>query len=251
VGAVPVALEKRVLSLVGELIGLVELDEFCAGLLHALREAVPSDWSALNELPAELPRTVSLSEPSVPDELHQVFARLGTQNPIADHFIRTGDGRATRISDLVSRRQLHQLELYQRVYRQLGIEYQIAFTLPSQAARILGVVLSREQKDFSARERDLLNLARPYVIQLYRNALAHTMNGHGSQIKLENLERLGLTRRQAEVLRLVATGHTAPEAAAALGIASRTAQKHLEHCYRMLGVTNRSEASRAAWAAAG
>jgi DNA-binding CsgD family transcriptional regulator len=243
--------EKRVLALVGELIGLVELDEFCHGLMQALREAVPSDWAALNELPADLPRTISLTEPLVPVELHQLFARLGIENPIAAHFMRTGDGRATRFSDLVTRAQLHQLELYQQVYIHLGVEYQIAFTIPSLSTRLLGVALSREQTDFTDRERDLLNLARPYVIQLYRNALAHTMRGASPQIELEHLEALGLTRRQAEVLRLIATGHSAPEAATALGIAPRTAQKHLELCYRVLGVGNRSDASRAAWAASG
>jgi DNA-binding CsgD family transcriptional regulator len=243
---VPATLEQRVLSLVGELIGLVELEEFCGGLMKTLRDVVPSDWCALNELPAHPPDTVSLTEPEVSAEMHELFARLGTQNPIAAHFIRTGDGRATRFSDLVTRRQLHQLELYKQVYRPLRIEYQIAFTIPSRATRLLGVVLSRERHDFSDHERDLLNLARPYVIQLYGNALAHTISSNG--IEIENLQALGLTRRQAEVLRLIATGHTAPEAAAALGIAARTAQKHLELCYRALGVSNRSEASRIAWA---
>lgn len=239
------------LRLIGELVGLVELDEFCNGLLRILREVVPSDWSALNEVPADPPSTVSLAAPPVPAEIHELFARLGEQNPIAAHFIRTGDGLATRMSDLVTRRQFHQLEIYQHLYSHLRVEYQIAFTLPSQATRLLGVVLSRERRDFTAGERDLLNLARPYVIQLYRNALAHTMRNTGPQIKPETLQALGLTRRQSEVMRLIATGRTAPEAAAALGIAPRTAQKHLEHSYRILGVTNRSDASRAAWAACG
>jgi DNA-binding CsgD family transcriptional regulator len=243
------SLEKQALLLVGELIDLVEVGEFCNGLLQVLREVVPSDWSALNEVPADVPGAVSLTEPPMPAEMHYLFARLGEQNPIAAHFIRIGDGRATRMSDLVTRRQFHQSEIYRLLYSRLRVEYQIAFTLPSRAARILGVVLSREHRDFTVRERDLLNLARPYVIQLYRNAVAHTMSNTGSQIKLETLQVLGLTRRQSEVLGLIATGHTAPEAAAVLGIAPRTAQKHLEHCYRVLGVTNRSQASRAAWEA--
>jgi len=243
------SLEKQALLLVGELIDLVELGEFCNGLLQVLREVVPSDWSAINEVPADVPGAVSLTDPPMPAEMHDLFARLGEQNPIAAHFIRIGDGRATRMSDLVTRRQFHQSEIYRLLYSRLRVEYQIAFTLPSRAARILGVVLSREHRDFTVRERDLLNLARPYVIQLYRNALAHTMSNTGSQIELETLQVLGLTRRQSEVLGLIATGHTAPEAAAVLGIAPRTAQKHLEHCYRVLGVTNRSQASRAAWEA--
>ncbi len=246
----PVSLEKRALSLVGELLGLLDLDELCHGLLHVLRDEIPADWCAIHELPAEMPQTISLTDPPVPVEVHEAFARLAGENPIADHMLRTRRGRATRFSDLITRRQLHELALYREVYRRLGVEYQIAFTLPSGAERILGVALSREHHDFTARERDLLNLARPYLIQIYRNALAH---GDGrdrpaTPIPLENLQALGLTRRQAEVLALIATGHTAPEAAATLAIATRTAQKHLERCYQTLGTTNRTQASRLAWA---
>ena len=48
---------------------------------------------------------------------------------------------------------------------------------------------------------------------------------------------------------LVAGGHWRTFAAAALGIGVRTAQKHLEHCYRTLGVSDRSQAARLAWEA--
>lgn len=231
------------------MIGLLELEEFCAGLLTALRRSVPADWSALHELPADLPRTVSLTEPAVPAELHLAFARYGLENPLVAYYLRTRDGRATRFSDLVTRRELHRLSLYREVYRLLGVEYQIAFTLPSASQRVLGVALSRGTRNFSASERDLLNLARPYLIQAYRNALAHTAlaSGAGRQILVADLCALGLTRRQAEVLRLVAMGHSDQDAATALGIAPRTAQKHLEHCYRTLAVSGRSQASARAW----
>jgi DNA-binding CsgD family transcriptional regulator len=249
---ISVALEKRVLLLIGEVIGLLDLNEFCDGLLQALREAVPADWCALNEVPADPPHTISLTDPPVPAEIHHAFARYASQNPIAAHFLRTRDGRATRFSDLITRRQLHRLDLYRQVYQPLAAEYQIAFTLPSGAERILGVALSRGKRDFTATERDLLNLARPYLIQAYRNALAHTALDRqaGPSITTSALQALGLTRRQAEVLRLIAMGHSSQRAAAALGIAERTAQKHLEHCYRTLNVTNRSQASQLAWATA-
>jgi DNA-binding CsgD family transcriptional regulator len=242
-----------VLSLVGELIGLLDLDELSRGLIHALQEAVPADWSALNEVPADLPRTISLTDPPLPPSTHKAFAHYAPQNPIAAYFLRTRDGRATRISDLMTRRELHRLDIYRYVYQPLGVEYQIAFTLPSNAERILGASLSRRRRDFTARERDLLNLSRPYLIQIYRNALEHSraIAGTDSQLPLPQLEALGLTRRQAQVLRLIVTGRSAPQAGAALGIAPRTIHKHLEHCYRVLGVAGRGEASRVVWAAAG
>ena len=240
------------LSLLGEVIGLLELDELSYGLLRGLREAVPSEFCAIHELPADLPHTVSLTDPPASPAQHRAFARYASQNPIAAYFMRTRDGRATRFSDLITRRELHQLDLYREVYEPLEVEYQIAFTLPSGAERILGVALSRCKRDFTASERDLLNLARPYLIQAYRNALTHTdlMQASGTSVSIAALRGLGLTERQAEVLRLVSMGYSSRHAATALGIRVRTAQKHLEHCYRALKVNNRSEASRVAWATA-
>jgi hypothetical protein len=75
------ALEKRVLVLIGDLIGLLDLGEFCHGLLHALRDAMPADWCALNEVPADLPHTISLTDPPVPAEMHYAFARYASQKP--------------------------------------------------------------------------------------------------------------------------------------------------------------------------
>lgn len=247
------SLDKRTLEIVGEVIGLLELKDLCRGMLRALREAVPAEWCALNELPANLPHTISLTEPPVPPEVHAAFAKYGLQNPLAAYYLRTSNGRAMRFSDLLTRRELHRLELYREVYTQLGVEYQIAFTLPSGSHQVLGIALSRGKRDFTATERALLNLVRPYLIQAYRNALAHTAlaRGAGRQIVLDDLTALGLTTRQAEVLRLVAMGRSDHDAAAALGIGVRTAQKHLEHCYRTLGVGDRSQAARLAWETTG
>jgi DNA-binding CsgD family transcriptional regulator len=245
-------LERRVLGLIGEVVGLLDVEELCHGLLHALRETVPAEWCAINELPADLPHTVSISEPVAPPEVHAAFARYGGENPLVEYYLQTHDGRAMRFSDLITRRELHRMDLYREVYRHLDVEYQIAFTLPSARQRVLGIALSRGKRDFTARERDLLNLARPYLIQAYRNALDYTQlaRGAGRQILAEDLRALGLTQRQAEVLRLVAMGNSDQDAAAALGIGTRTAQKHLQHCFRALEVTDRSQAARLAWGAA-
>jgi DNA-binding CsgD family transcriptional regulator len=104
--------------------------------------------------------------------------------------------------------------------------------LPASHRRVLGIGLSRGKRDFTATEHDLLNLARSYLILAYRNALAYTRlaPGAGRQIVVADLRVLGLTQRQAEVLRLVAMGYSNQDAAHALGMRLRTVQKHLERC---------------------
>ena len=55
-----------------------------------------------------------------------------------------------------------------------------------------------------------------------------------------------LTRRELEVLRLVAEGHSNSQLARMLWVTEQTVKFHLSNIYRKLGVSNRTEASR--WA---
>ena len=57
---------------------------------------------------------------------------------------------------------------------------------------------------------------------------------------------IGVTRREAEILRLVAEGHSNADVARMLWIAEQTVKFHLSNIYRKLNVSNRTEASR--WA---
>jgi DNA-binding CsgD family transcriptional regulator len=56
----------------------------------------------------------------------------------------------------------------------------------------------------------------------------------------------GLSRREVEVLRLVADGRTAGEIASQLFISSRTAEHHIQNIYTKIGVSSRAAATR--WA---
>ena len=243
------AVDSRVLRLVGEVMGLLTMDELCEGLLFGLQQALPADFYAINEVPGNVPGAISIAEPPIPESGHRAWARYGHQNPLAHHFMHSRDGRPTRFSDVISRRDLHRLEIYTEIYAPLGVEHQIAFMLPSRPQQVLGVALSRTRRDFTAAERDLLGVARPYLIQAYRNALAFSDLARPEEptIPVGDLQQLGLTRRQAEVVRLIAMGRSDQHAADALGIGIRTVQKHLERAYRALGVGNRSQAAGLVW----
>jgi DNA-binding NarL/FixJ family response regulator len=250
------SIDPRLLELIGDLQGILELSEFRIELLHALRRALPADWVSINDIGPTPETTVVLVDPAPTPELFEPFARYAHQNPLVELYARTRNGRAMRFSDLITTEQLHELELYKQVYEPLGVEFQIAFTLPHEKDRILGVALSRGERDFSDEERDLLEQARPFLIQAYRNAIRYTealadrgrAGIHHVTPDADRLVTLGLTRRQSEVLLLVATGASEREIAARLEISHRTVEKHLERCYRRLGVNNRSLAASIAWA---
>lgn len=242
------------LQLIGDTHSLLDLAEFRIELLAALRRAVPADWVSLNDIGPTPEDAIVIADPEPPAELIPEFLRYSDQNPLLAHHAATLDGRPSRMSDFITRQELHSRELYTHVYAKLGVEYQIAFTLPSERGRVLGIALSRGDHDFSDGERDLLADARPFLIQSYRNAIRFTEElcrpaavGPGRRAAL--IER-GLTTRQSDVLLLVATGGSERSIASQLGISHRTVQKHLERTYRVLGVSSRSEAAAIVWATA-
>ena len=58
-------------------------------------------------------------------------------------------------------------------------------------------------------------------------------------IDVEDIE-VGLSAREHQVARLLATGQTTASAGAALGISAHTARRHAERVYAKLGVHNRA-----------
>ena len=52
----------------------------------------------------------------------------------------------------------------------------------------------------------------------------------------------GLTGREAEVLGLLARGHSNNEIAARLDLSVRTVERHITSCYRKIGARRRTEA---------
>jgi DNA-binding CsgD family transcriptional regulator len=64
---------------------------------------------------------------------------------------------------------------------------------------------------------------------------------------LTNLVEAGLTRRELEVLQLMARGYTNPQIAEALSLAEGTVKNHLSSIYSKIGVRSRGEAVAWAW----
>jgi DNA-binding CsgD family transcriptional regulator len=241
--------DERLLDLIGEVHGLLGIEEFRRGLVVALKEAVPSDWVSINDVGPEPGQVWVLAEPELPAETYESFGRYMHQNPLVAHMTDARRrGAPVRLSDLTSQQEFHALEIYREVYRPIGLEYQIAFTLPREPPYLLGVALSRRRRDYTDGERDLLSRARPFLIQGYRNAVSfEAERGRGGAAMIEALRAAGLTGREAEATALVARGSSSADAAARLGVGVRTVDKHLQHAFAKLGVTTRSRAAAEAW----
>ena len=253
----PGAIDARLLELVGDVCGLLDIDELRHGLLDALHRALPSDYVSLNDIGPGAGEVVALVTPDASPELHEAWVRNAHENPLLQYYLRTLDGRAMRFSDVCTAAQLHGLALYREVYEPMGVEHQMSFTLPAGPRRVLAVALSRRDCDYSDDERELADRVRPFLIQAYLNAIAYQSARVGLQAArpttplLESLLAVGLTQREAQSLRLVALGRSNHHVAEALGISHRTVGKHLERGFRKLGVSDRSSAAARVWELAG
>ena len=76
-------------------------------------------------------------------------------------------------------------------------------------------------------------------------AHSQTVSANVTQIRQQAAQdQPGLTKRELEILQLVAEGHSNGELARMLWVTEQTVKFHLSNIYRKLGVSNRTEASR-------
>ncbi len=345
------------------------LEAFPAQLMAALLEIVRADTAgvascSLHEKNLPRARIVTFPDPSEGVAATAFTAQPENffSHPVATNYIQTLNGQALAISDFWSEAELHvQAPLYTGFLQPVGIEDQMSiyFELPSELKTLqkldafhykqdhIGLILSRDRRNFTERDRLVLNLIRPHLKQAYDTLVAfHQVHHHlaqqqsatdqtalialftcgtvqwmtqkageilhryfppskapialpdplqqwisrqlsmftsveevckltrplrlqlegrrlairfsycpkaeqlyllleetePEQFSVESLKLLGLTKRESEVLFLVAKDKSLVEVGKLLGMSDRTAKKHLEHIYEKFGVQTRLSA---------
>jgi DNA-binding CsgD family transcriptional regulator len=155
------------------------------------------------------------------------FDRHFHTHPLVRFHGYQGGAVAQRISDSVPFAEFRESALYNEYYRRVRIDHALALPIYVRDGLLVSFVLNRARRDFSDRERALLDLLRPHLAKLYRSTSALS----------------SLTAREAEVLRWVAAGKSDAQIGAILGISGRTVQKHLQRVYEKLGVESRTAAA--------
>ncbi|WP_433420122.1 helix-turn-helix domain-containing protein [Microtetraspora malaysiensis] len=102
-------------------------------------------------------------------DLGGALARLFFQHPLLGHVRQAvGNGGPIRLSDVVPRGAWHGHALYQEFYRPQGIEHQMMCVLNVYHGTITCLGLNRTGGDFSDTDRELLELAQPYLAAFLR-----------------------------------------------------------------------------------
>lgn len=155
------------------------------------------------------------------------FDRHFHEHPLVRFHAYQGGRVPQRISDSVPFEQFRRSALYNDYYRRIGIDHAIALPIYVRDGLLVSFVLNRTRRDFTDRERALLDVLRPHLARIFQR-----VNIAG-----------GLTARESEVLRWVAAGKSDAQIGAILRISARTVQKHLQNVYDKLGVESRTAAA--------
>jgi DNA-binding CsgD family transcriptional regulator len=120
----------------------------------------------------------------------QIWEQYMTEHPVLTYNLQTRDTRAYKISDFLARGQFHRLGLYNEFFRPMGVKDVMSFALSGSPSLVIGVGLHRSRQNFSERERRLLNLLRPHLIQAHQNAEAVTRLGQELQQARQGAEHI-------------------------------------------------------------
>ena len=182
---------SAVLGLVGDLTSVQTLDEYAMTTMIGLTELIPCIDASFNEMNPAANRIAWQSIPanSRMGEYAPLFAELMHQNPLVRHFEETEDTRAMMWSDLVPLDQLQKTELYQEMFRPLGVDSQMALVLPAPPGIIVGFAVNTGVEGFTERDRAVMNTLRPHLAHYYRSIqLRDELSGLN-----QSLERRGWT----------------------------------------------------------
>ena len=185
---------------------LRNLDTFGVEALTILNQLVPSD---IPHLHVTRVRTRQTSDTFLPDfpgftpEMERVRRQHFDEHPLL-HYMPQALNGANKVSDIVSQKTLHRLEgFYQQFLRLVEVEDQMVFFLPnansgnwcklSQTdATLVGFSLDRSQRNFTERDRLILNLLRPHLFQAYCNAQHYQQLQQDLSQLQQSLNHLGL-----------------------------------------------------------
>ncbi len=159
-----------VVRAVDELSAVGSVDEYADAAIRAADIAVRSDVTTFNDVDLGAGTMTVRTRPSdfvYPVGAPELLAEHAAEHPVIHRFNETGDGSAACISDFVSAREFHASRLYRLIYGRIGVEDQMAITLPSPRDHVIGLAVNRGRRDFDTDDRAALNLLRQYLTQAY------------------------------------------------------------------------------------
>src|SRR6516225_2123416 len=147
-------------------------------------------------------------------------------------------------TDCITQHQVRDTPHYRETLHPFGFEYQVVITLDIPGK--IAVMAVNRPTDFTDKELTLLRLVAPQIALAYRNALAFTELKQAAARTIpapKDLQQIGLTGREGEVLHWVIQGKRDREVADILSTSPKTIHNHLRSILRKLNAETRTGAA--------
>jgi DNA-binding CsgD family transcriptional regulator len=194
-----------------DIYAITEIGTFAEQLISRLRKVVLCSGIVFGNCDLRTMRSEFVADH--PDasklSLDQIIANLPRdhQHPYWPYYLKTQDPRATKLSDFMSRRELHSKGFYSELYKPLGAEAEIGCMLViAPQSHLTYIAAIRDGGDFTERDRAVLNLLQPHLSQAYRNAGALTVLREEVSLArrmIESLDHGVIVRSRTGALRFV------------------------------------------------
>jgi DNA-binding CsgD family transcriptional regulator len=164
---------EKVLACLREIYGLADMRTFAARLLEAVSRLVKAKSIAFTEVDPVLGKSTGCFHPPEPFEnVAEPFQRNIQDHPVIRYAEQNRDGQAKAISDFLTADEFRATGLYREVFQPRGLLDQLSIGMVGRAGLMIGISFNRTRRGFSRRDRDILNLLRPHVLQAYMNCRA-------------------------------------------------------------------------------
>jgi two-component system response regulator DevR len=165
-----------------------------------------------------------------------------------DLFIVEIDARSSELDSVACMRLARQFRPGLKLLVLSSVDDQQRVDAAFSVGALAYVVKTARADDLSAAVRQAFEPSVYFSYGRRQETAAASLRTHGSAAGngSDRNAPKGLTRRELEILQLVAEGYSSSTVARILWVTEQTVKFHLSNIYRKLGVSNRTEASR--WA---
>ncbi len=162
------------LSVVQQLTAADDSEQFARRGVQLISGLVASELTTLSvcDLASGRRSVVSTPANAISAADRTAFDRHFSEHPLVRHHAIERGRDAHRISDSIPFPHFRHTALYTDYYRRVGIDHAIALPLHVDDRLLVSFVLNRKGRDFSDRERVLLDSLAPALGELYRHAVA-------------------------------------------------------------------------------
>ena len=185
---------EGVLQFVEALYGHRGLEDFADRTMRSLAGLLSAERIIYGDFDIERQAAKLSMQPSIiKDQDGATTALTGLErrfgnHPLYQYYAQVRDGRAQRATRVMTKSRFQHYCDNDEFIRQLGGKYQMGIFFPAGPTLVTAIVLARSERDFSERERALMNMIHPHLVQAFRNTATLTRFQRDVDVLFEKLE---------------------------------------------------------------